>query len=99
MMSDFAKPLNLGQDRMVSINQLADMISTISGFPIRKRHVPGPMGVRRRNSDNTLLREVLKWTPAVSLEQGLRYTYAWIESQVRAQLERSNRPFAGAVAV
>jgi GDP-D-mannose 3',5'-epimerase len=99
MMSDFSRPLNLGQDRMVSINQLADMISAIAGFPVRKRHVPGPMGVRGRNSDNTLLREVLDWTPAVSLEEGLRATYAWIESQVAARLANSSEPCIGAVAV
>jgi nucleoside-diphosphate-sugar epimerase len=99
MMSNFSKPLNLGQDRMVSINQLADMIARIAGFPITKRHVPGPMGVRGRNSDNTLLREVLDWTPAVSLEEGLRCTYDWIESQVAARLEKPAEPYIGAVAV
>ena len=99
MMSNFSQPLNLGQDRMVSINQLADMISSIAGFLIKKRHVPGPMGVRGRNSDNTLLREVLNWTPAVSLEEGLRCTYDWIESQVAARLEKPSEPYIGAVAV
>ena len=88
MRSDFARPLNLGQDRMVTINQLVTMIADIAGVRIRKKHIGGPMGVRGRNSDNTLLREVLGWEPAVSLEQGLERTYAWIESQVRSKIER-----------
>jgi GDP-D-mannose 3',5'-epimerase len=95
MMSDFALPLNLGQDRMVSINELADMIASIAGIRIKKRHVPGPMGVRGRNSDNTLLREVLAWTPVISLEEGLRRTYRWIESQVSAKLAEGCAPAMG----
>ena len=86
MESDFGQPLNLGQDRMVSINQLVDMIAAIAGVSIQKVHVNGPQGVRGRNSDNTLLRRVLGWTPQVPLEEGLEKTYNWIESQVRATL-------------
>jgi nucleoside-diphosphate-sugar epimerase len=86
MRSDFAEPLNLGQDRMVTINELADIIAAIAGVSIVKRHVPGPMGVRGRNSDNTRLRKVLNWEPQVSLEEGLARTYAWIEDQVRSRL-------------
>jgi GDP-D-mannose 3',5'-epimerase len=86
MRSSYAEPLNLGQDRMVSINQLADIIAGIAGIRIVKRHVPGPQGVRGRNSDNTRLREVLGWEPEISLEEGLAITYAWIETQVRRQL-------------
>jgi nucleoside-diphosphate-sugar epimerase len=85
MNSDYSEPLNLGQDRMVTINQLADIISAIAGFEINKRHVAGPMGVRGRNSDNTRLRDVLKWEPSVSLEEGLPVTYAWIADQVKQQ--------------
>jgi nucleoside-diphosphate-sugar epimerase len=84
MQSDYREPLNLGQDRLISINQLADMIAAIAGVDIVKRHVPGPQGVRGRNSDNTRLRQVLGWEPEVSLEDGLARTYAWIEAQVRA---------------
>jgi GDP-D-mannose 3', 5'-epimerase len=82
MRSNYFGPLNLGQDRLVSINQLAAMIAEIAGFPITKRHVPGPQGVRGRNSDNTRLRQVLGWEPAISLEEGLASTYAWIEGLV-----------------
>lgn len=86
MQSDFHYPLNLGQDRMVTIDELADIILNIADVRLLKKHVPGPQGVRGRNSDNTLLREVLGWEPEISLEQGLRTTYQWIEGQVRQQL-------------
>jgi nucleoside-diphosphate-sugar epimerase len=82
MRSDYHEPLNLGQDRMVSINQLADMIANIAGVRLTKTHVPGPQGVRGRNSDNTRLKQVLGWEPQVSLEEGLRRTYLWINQQV-----------------
>jgi nucleoside-diphosphate-sugar epimerase len=84
MRSDYREPLNLGQDRLVTINQLADMIASIAGVRVMKRHVPGPQGVRGRNSDNTRLREVLGWEPQISLEEGLARTYRWIEHQVAA---------------
>ena len=87
MRSDHAEPLNLGQDRMVSINQLADMIAEIAGIRIVKKHVLGPQGVRGRNSDNNRLRAVLGWEPEISLEKGLAQTYSWIEARVRATLQ------------
>jgi len=86
MQSDFSKPLNLGQDRMVSINELADMIAKIADISIVKKHISGPQGVRGRNSDNTLLEKVLKWTPAISLEEGLALTYFWIEAEIAKTL-------------
>ncbi len=86
MCSDFGQPINLGQDRMVTINQLADIVAAIADIRILKKHVAGPMGVRGRNSDNTLLRTILNWEPSVSLEQGLATTYEWIESQVKAKM-------------
>jgi GDP-D-mannose 3',5'-epimerase len=86
MQSDYAQPLNLGQDRLVSINQLADMIADIAGIRIIKKHVPGPQGVRGRNSDNTRLRHVLGWEPQISLEDGLARLYVWVEAQVEAGL-------------
>jgi GDP-D-mannose 3', 5'-epimerase len=84
MRSNYHLPLNLGQDRLVTINQLADMVGAIAGIQIVKRHVPGPQGVRGRNSDNTRLREVLGWEPRISLEEGLSRTYRWIEEQTIA---------------
>ncbi|MGH7966963.1 MAG: NAD-dependent epimerase/dehydratase family protein [Candidatus Binatia bacterium] len=83
MRSDYGQPLNLGQDRLVTINQLADMIADIAGISITKKHVPGPQGVRGRNSDNTRLRQVLGWEPEISLEDGFARLYPWIEAQVR----------------
>jgi nucleoside-diphosphate-sugar epimerase len=83
MCSDYRGPLNLGQDRMVTLDELADLIADVAGIKIVKKHVPGPQGVRGRNSDNTRLRQVLQWEPEVSLEVGLRRTYEWIEEQVR----------------
>jgi GDP-D-mannose 3',5'-epimerase len=84
MMSDFSEPLNLGTDVLISINDLARMVIDISGKEgVRLRHVPGPQGVRGRNSDNTRLRAVLGWEPGISLEDGMRETYRWIEKQVK----------------
>ena len=83
MQSDDHQPLNIGQDRMVTINELADIIASIAGISIIKKHIPGPQGVRGRNSDNTRLRTVLGWEPKISLEEGLERTYYWIEEQVR----------------
>lgn len=86
MESDHSEPLNLGRDRMVTINELAQIIIGISGKPdITLDHIDGPQGVRGRNSDNSRLREVLGWEPGVALEQGLIPTYRWIEKQVSGQ--------------
>jgi nucleoside-diphosphate-sugar epimerase len=87
MRSDFGDPINLGQDRMVTINQLADIVAAVAGVRIVKKHIEGPMGVRGRNSDNTLLRRVLNWEPTISLEEGFARTYPWIEGQLRASLQ------------
>jgi GDP-D-mannose 3',5'-epimerase len=94
MRSDFYEPLNLGQDRMVTINELADMVARIAGVAVDKKHIDGPQGVRGRNSDNTKLREVLNWEPQISLEDGLAVTYKWIEEQVR---ENSDQPVSQTV--
>ena len=83
MRSDFNEPLNLGQDRMVTINELVDIVADAAGIKIKKKHIDGPQGVRGRNSDNTRLRKVLGWEPQVSLEEGLKRTYQWIECEVR----------------
>ncbi|NNM33266.1 MAG: NAD-dependent epimerase/dehydratase family protein [Gemmatimonadetes bacterium] len=85
MQSDFRDPLNLGQDRMISINELVDMVASAAGADVTRKHIDGPQGVRGRNSDNTLLREVLDWEPEISLEDGLARTYAWIHDQVMSK--------------
>jgi len=86
MQSDYSEPLNLGQDRLVTINQLLDMIAEIAEIDVVKKHIPGPQGVRGRNSDNSLLNQTLNWEPQVSLETGLKPTYTWIAEQVKAQM-------------
>jgi len=86
MRSDHTEPLNLGQDRLISINELVDMVAAIAGKQIRRRHnLSAPQGVRGRNSDNARLREVLGWEPSVTLEEGLGETYRWIEQQLGAR--------------
>ena len=83
MRSDHADPINLGQDRMISINELVDIVSGIAGKRIGKSYdTTKPQGVRGRNSDNTRLREVLNWEPKVSLEEGLERTYHWIAGEL-----------------
>ncbi|MGI8410500.1 MAG: NAD-dependent epimerase/dehydratase family protein [Pyrinomonadaceae bacterium] len=89
MLSDFHEPLNLGQDRMLTINELADIIARIAGVEISKKHIDGPQGVRGRNSNNDKLREILDWEPQISLEDGLRKTYTWIEGEVEARFEQN----------
>lgn len=85
MESDFHDPINLGQDRMITINELVEMVCAAAQKKIGVRHVfDKPLGVRGRNSDNTLLSEVLGWQPEVSLEDGLARTYAWIARQLGA---------------
>ena len=84
MQSDYREPLNLGRDRMVTINQLAEIIIEISGKKgLTLKHVDGPQGVRGRNSDNSLLREVLDWEPEIALEEGMVPTYTWIDKMVK----------------
>jgi nucleoside-diphosphate-sugar epimerase len=90
MRSDYHAPLNLGQDRLISINELVDMVARIAGKRIGKRYdLSAPQGVRGRNSDNTRLRQVLGWEPSVSLEDGLAETYRWIARQLGVAPEPS----------
>ena len=80
--SDYVGPLNIGSEEMVSINQLAKMIIEISNKQLTIKNIPGPEGVRGRNSDNRLIREQLGWSPSEKLYDGLKTTYAWINSQI-----------------
>jgi nucleoside-diphosphate-sugar epimerase len=83
MRSDYRSPLNLGTDRLVTINQLVDIVAGIAGKRLSKRHdLTKPQGVRGRNSDNSRLRQVLQWEPRISLEEGLGRTYAWIAGEL-----------------
>ena len=86
MQSDRHEPLNLGQDRMISINELVDIVAGVAGKRIGKDYdLTKPQGVRGRNSDNTRLREVLGWEPQVTLEEGLARTYRWISGELRKE--------------
>ena len=80
--SSFEGPVNIGSDEMVTINELVDFVADIAGKVVHKNHIPGPLGVRGRNSDNTLIEARLGWRPSQSLRSGLEKTYAWIEHQV-----------------
>ncbi len=84
MNSSFTKPINIGSEEMVTINQLAQMIIKISGKNISIKHIPGPQGVRGRCSDNQLLKKELNWAPQQPLLEGLKTTYNWIEKQIHA---------------
>ncbi|HXU38800.1 MAG TPA: NAD-dependent epimerase/dehydratase family protein [Blastocatellia bacterium] len=86
MRSDYREPLNIGQDRMISINELVDIVAGLAHKTIGKRHdTSKPQGVRGRNSDNSRLREVLDWEPSISLEAGLKTTYEWIAGQLETR--------------
>ena len=84
MDSSFQGPLNIGSDEMISINVLVEMVKDIAGKPnIKVEHVQGPLGVRGRTSDNTLIKEKLDWAPSKPLREGMEKLYQWIEGQVR----------------
>jgi nucleoside-diphosphate-sugar epimerase len=92
MHSNCVEPLNIGSDEMVSINQLVDLVEDIAGVRLKRTYkLDAPKGVRGRNSDNTLISEVLGWAPSTKLANGMQKTYEWIYDQVRARVE--GRPF------
>jgi GDP-D-mannose 3', 5'-epimerase len=88
MDSGFSGPVNIGSEEMVSINQLAEMIMDIAGKRLAIRHIPGPLGVRGRNSDNRLIHGKLGWKPNHPLRAGLEKTYSWIAAQVESLVTR-----------
>ena len=83
MLSDWTGPVNIGSEEMVSINQLAKIVMDIAGKNLSINHIPGPLGVRGRNSDNKLIAEKLNWAPSYSLKKGLEKTFSWVEEQVK----------------
>ncbi len=89
MDSDFTGPVNIGSNEMVTINRLAEIIMDLAGKKLSIRHIPGPLGVRGRNSDNHLIRERLGWAPGRPLKKGLEGTYKWIDEQVK--MARTNQ--------
>jgi nucleoside-diphosphate-sugar epimerase len=81
MASSYTQPINLGSDRLISINELATLIGQLAGKPVTVNNIPGPQGVMGRNSNNDLVRTVLNWAPPDSLETGLHVLYNWIKTQ------------------
>jgi GDP-D-mannose 3',5'-epimerase len=91
MRSDYRQPLNLGTDRLVTINELVDIVARIARKDIQKRYdLTKPQGVRGRNSDNTRLREVLGWEPSTPLEAGLAHTYEWIRNRIKFESRQAD---------
>lgn len=84
MNSDFTGPVNVGSEEMIAINDLVKMVAGVAGKDIKIKNIPGPTGVRGRNSDNKLIKEKLKWAPSQPLVEGISKTYEWINSQVQA---------------
>lgn len=89
--SEHTGPFNIGSEEMVTINQLAEMAMDIAGKKLNIEHIPGPLGVRGRNSDNKLIKSTLGWAPSRSLREGIEKTYIWIEAQFHRR-DRDNRP-------
>jgi GDP-D-mannose 3',5'-epimerase len=89
MRSDCPEPINIGSNEMVSINQLVQMTASIAGKQVSVSHIPGPLGVRGRNSDNKLIAEKLGWQPTQPLVRGLQKTYEWVELQVQVARQKN----------
>ena len=85
MNSEFKEPINIGSDENVSINKLAEIVIKISNKDISLKHIDGPLGVRGRNSNNTLIKKVLDWDYQYSLQDGMKLTYKWIDNQLNSQ--------------
>jgi GDP-D-mannose 3', 5'-epimerase len=86
MRGDLIRPLNLGSSELVTINRLVDLVEEVAGIRVRRRHdLSAPVGVRGRNSDNTLIRAQLGWEPSTPLREGIARTYEWIRGRVAAE--------------
>jgi len=85
MASDFTGPVNIGSDELISINDLAKLVMRFAGKQLNIKHIAGPLGVRGRSSDNTLIEERLNWRPTQPLAKGLEITYRWLAQQVQAK--------------
>jgi len=88
--SDFAEPVNLGSDEMVSMNEMMELVKTYEGKTLPIKHIPGPEGVRGRNSNNDLIKEKLGWAPSISLADGLKVTYFWIKGKLEEDIAAGN---------
>lgn len=86
--SDFAEPVNLGSDEMVSMNEMMEIAKSFDGKTLPIKHIPGPEGVRGRNSNNDLIKEKLGWAPSISLRDGLKVTYEWIKGKLAEEVAK-----------
>lgn len=80
---DFHGPVNIGSEEMVTINRLAEIAMEVAGKKLSIKHIPGPLGVRGRNSDNKLIRQKLGWNYSMTLKEGIARTYKWINEQAQ----------------
>jgi nucleoside-diphosphate-sugar epimerase len=87
---DFIGPVNIGSEEMVTINELVEITARIANKEISKKHIDGPLGVRGRNSDNTLIKQVLGWAPSITLKDGLTRTHAWLKDRVAEEKAKGN---------
>ena len=88
--SNYSDPVNIGSDEMISLNDMVDIIKTFDNRDIKIKHIPGPEGVRGRNSNNTLIKEILNWSPSIKLVDGLKETYDWINVQIeKSQIDKN----------
>jgi GDP-D-mannose 3',5'-epimerase len=85
MLSDCTEPLNLGTDEMVDMIEFANVAMSFEGKKLPIKHIPGPMGVRGRNSDNTMIKAKLGWAPSIPIKEGLKKTHAWIKQQIELE--------------
>jgi nucleoside-diphosphate-sugar epimerase len=86
MESEFTGPVNIGSNEMISINDLAKMVISMSGKTLSIKNIPGPQGVRGRNSDNTLIYKELGWKPTQPLVEGMKKTYSWVNTKVKSRI-------------
>lgn len=93
MESDYAEPVNLGSEEVVTVDELVDTVMAVAGVQLEKIHDPSkPVGVQGRGSDNSLIREVTGWAPSISLRQGIELLYPWVEQQVRRERTPAYEP-------
>jgi GDP-D-mannose 3', 5'-epimerase len=97
--SDYTEPLNLGSDEMVSMNQMMELALSFEGKKLPIKHIPGPEGVRGRNSNNDLIKEKLGWAPSISLADGLKVTYFWIRGELEKEGALQNDKYAHSTVV
>eukprot|EP00465_Bigelowiella_longifila_P015352 CAMPEP_0185281206 /NCGR_PEP_ID=MMETSP1359-20130426/66586_1 /TAXON_ID=552665 /ORGANISM="Bigelowiella longifila, Strain CCMP242" /LENGTH=357 /DNA_ID=CAMNT_0027876615 /DNA_START=32 /DNA_END=1105 /DNA_ORIENTATION=+ len=97
--SDYTKPINLGSDVAISMNGMAKLCMKLAGKDLPIRNIPGPEGVRGRNSDNTLIKKVLGWAPSITLEDGLGRTIKWIKGQIEKLSEEEKAKLTSSVIV